>query len=106
MLEQAIGQVHKWRESTGADFPRSSVNVSARQVQQPSFADEIAELLCRHDPSARLTLEITETLMMQDAELTIARLQAVRSPAGRSRSTTSGPAGRRCPGCVSCLSTR
>ena len=80
VLEQAISQVQSWRESTGADFPRLSVNVSARQVQQPSFADEIADLLVRHElPASRLMLEITETLMMQDAELTIARLEAVRS---------------------------
>jgi len=80
VLEQAMEQVHTWRESTGLEFPRLSVNVSARQVQQPNFVDEIAELVLRSGlPASRLTLEITETLMMQNAELTIARLQAVRA---------------------------
>ena len=80
VLEQAIGQVHEWRSDFGPDFPRLSVNVSARQLQQPGFVDEVAELVSRSNiPADRLTLEITETLMMQDADLTIARLEAIRS---------------------------
>jgi diguanylate cyclase (GGDEF)-like protein len=80
VLEEAIKQARSWEAASGGELTRLSVNVSARQVQQPGFVDEIAELLTRQDfPATRLTLEITETLMMQDVETTFDRLQAVRA---------------------------
>ena len=46
-----------------------SVNVSPVQLRDPHFADHVAELLRRHrlEP-ARLELEITESLFIDDAE--------------------------------------
>jgi diguanylate cyclase (GGDEF)-like protein len=80
VLEESIKQARSWGEASGAELPRLSVNVSARQVQQPGFVDEMAELVTRQDfPATHLTLEITETLMMQDVETTIDRLQQVRA---------------------------
>ncbi|MEP7158453.1 MAG: EAL domain-containing protein [Chloroflexota bacterium] len=80
VLEEAIKQARSWEQASGGELTRLSVNVSARQVQQPGFVDEMAELITRQDfPATRLTLEITETLMMQDVETTIDRLQAVRA---------------------------
>jgi diguanylate cyclase (GGDEF)-like protein len=80
VLEEAIKQARSWQEASGGELARMSVNVSARQVQQADFVDELAELITRQAfPAARLTLEITETLMMQDVELTIDRLQQVRA---------------------------
>ncbi len=80
VLEEAIKQARSWEDASGGVLTRLSVNVSARQVQQPGFVDEIAELITRQSfPASRLTVEITETLMMQDVELTIDRLQAIRA---------------------------
>ncbi|MEX2546974.1 MAG: EAL domain-containing protein [Chloroflexota bacterium] len=80
VLEESIKQARSWEEISGAGLARLSVNVSARQVQQPGFVDEMAELVIRQDfPATHLTLEITETLMMQDVETTIDRLQQVRA---------------------------
>jgi EAL domain-containing protein (putative c-di-GMP-specific phosphodiesterase class I) len=80
VLEESVKQARIWENATGGEPPRLAVNVSARQVQQAGFVDEIAELLARHAfPAGRLTLEITETLMMQDVEVTIERLQAIRA---------------------------
>lgn len=80
VMEEAIKQARSWAQASGGDLTRLSVNVSARQVQQSGFVDEIAELLTRQDfPATRLTLEITETLMMHDVEVTIDRLKAVRA---------------------------
>jgi EAL domain-containing protein (putative c-di-GMP-specific phosphodiesterase class I) len=79
VLERAIKEAQGWQSAGGATPPRLSVNVSARQMQQAGFVDEIAALLASSNfPASRLTLEITETLMLQDAQLMMERLQAIR----------------------------
>jgi EAL domain-containing protein (putative c-di-GMP-specific phosphodiesterase class I) len=57
-----------------------AVNVSARQLQRPEFIKEVAEVLAGTElvPSS-LTLELTETAMMQDMEVSLMRLEALRS---------------------------
>jgi diguanylate cyclase (GGDEF)-like protein/PAS domain S-box-containing protein len=66
-------------------FPMSpplhmSVNLSARQLQRPEIVDEVAASLMHSglDPSS-LVLEITESVMMQDMELSILRLQELKA---------------------------
>ena len=55
------------------------VNLSARQLDQPGLAEEVAELLARTglDPG-RLCLEITETALMRDAGVGLRVLTALR----------------------------
>ena len=52
-----------------------AVNLSARQLQRPEIVGEVAEILLDTglDPGD-LVLEITESVMMQDMELSIQRL--------------------------------
>ena len=65
-------------------FPRSesyhmAVNLSARQLQRPEIVSEIEEAL--HDSGLSpksLILEITESVMMSDMELSIERLSALK----------------------------
>jgi diguanylate cyclase (GGDEF)-like protein len=80
VMERAIQEARRWQVAAGADAPSVSVNVSATQLQQPTFVEDLAVLLeaQKFQPS-RLTIEITETLMMQDVETMVARLAAVRS---------------------------
>jgi EAL domain-containing protein (putative c-di-GMP-specific phosphodiesterase class I) len=49
-----------------------SVNVSARHLQEPAFADELAALLSRHDPAvaSHLVLEVLETAALADVDYT------------------------------------
>ena len=56
-----------------------AVNLSARQLQRPEIVGEIAETLMQTqlDPSS-LVLEITESVMMQDMELSIQRLAELK----------------------------
>jgi len=68
VLEQACVQLNEWH----ADYAHRSqlwvsVNLSARQVSQPDFADQAAEILRRTavDPGL-VELEITESLLMLD----------------------------------------
>ncbi len=57
-----------------------AVNVSAHQLQRPEFIEEVGATLKETEiPPASLTLELTESVMMQDMELTLLRLQALRA---------------------------
>ncbi len=68
VLEQACRQAAAW--NAGADRPLSvSVNVSGRQLQQPGYVDEVASVLAETGLEPRcLTLELTESVLMYDAE--------------------------------------
>jgi EAL domain-containing protein (putative c-di-GMP-specific phosphodiesterase class I) len=52
-----------------------AVNLSARQLQRPEIAEDVAEILQRTGLDAsHLILEITESVMMADVELSLQRL--------------------------------
>ncbi len=57
-----------------------AVNVSASQLQRPELVEEVRAALADTGivPSS-LTLELTESVMMRDMELTLLRLQALRA---------------------------
>ena len=65
VLDHALAQCRKWNDSGVA--VSVAVNLSVRNLYDPSFADEVASLLIRHGvPSSRLHLEITESVIMAD----------------------------------------
>ncbi len=70
VLEQACLQARTWHESHGQPL-QVGVNLSARQFQQDGLAEEIARVIqaTSVDPS-QLCLEITESLAMDDVDLT------------------------------------
>jgi EAL domain-containing protein (putative c-di-GMP-specific phosphodiesterase class I) len=70
VLEQACLQARAWHETHGLRL-QVGVNLSARQFQQEALAEEIASVMrsTSVDPS-QLCLEITESLAMDDVELT------------------------------------
>jgi diguanylate cyclase (GGDEF)-like protein len=77
VLEQACAQSATWR---AAGFPVGvAVNVSARQLDSDEFVAVVEHALqaSRIDPGA-LTLEITETALMRNAEETAQRLHAIK----------------------------
>jgi EAL domain-containing protein (putative c-di-GMP-specific phosphodiesterase class I) len=56
-----------------------SVNLSARQLQEPALVDDVERVLADTGlEPARLTLEITETVLMRDVPLTIDSLARLR----------------------------
>ena len=57
-----------------------AVNLSARQIQRPEIVDDVRDILVSTglDPEL-LILEITESVMMQDMELSIARLRDLKA---------------------------
>ncbi|MDQ1436832.1 MAG: hypothetical protein QOK43_461 [Acidimicrobiaceae bacterium] len=65
VLDQALAQCRIWND-TGVPIG-VAVNLSVRNLYDPSFADEVAALLDRHGvPAGRLELEITESVIMAD----------------------------------------
>ncbi|MDE2368468.1 MAG: EAL domain-containing protein [Burkholderiales bacterium] len=72
VLAQALDHLSQWR-SDGLDIS-VSVNISARHLQEPDFAQRLSELLARHsEPLARsLELEMLETAAHEDVDATSA----------------------------------
>jgi diguanylate cyclase (GGDEF)-like protein/PAS domain S-box-containing protein len=74
-----------WAAQMQLECPREpplsmAVNVSARQLQRPEFITEVKDVLeaTAIVPSS-LTLELTESVMMQDMEVSLMRLEALRA---------------------------
>jgi diguanylate cyclase len=68
-----------WRDRDGPDAPYVSVNVSARQFRTPGFVDRVMRgLASRRLPARSLVLEITESLLLRDADGVLADLASLR----------------------------
>ena len=78
VARSAMLQTMRWRK---AGFPlRIAVNVSSRQFNEPSFLESIAFLLEETGlPADALELEITESVIMKNADVTIERLHALHA---------------------------
>ena len=78
ILRKACTQAAEWRR----EFPalEISVNVSPAQLARDAFIGDLATVLADTglSPSA-LILELTETVLMQDADETVARLHALKA---------------------------
>ena len=73
VLEQAVRQAARWR-ADGLVMP-VSVNVSALQFQQADFNARVASVLREHAlPGELLELELTESILVHDANEALARL--------------------------------
>jgi diguanylate cyclase (GGDEF)-like protein len=80
VLEAACREAAGWRARGGAPAPSVTVNVSARQLDDAGLVDDVRSALAAAGlPAARLVLEITESALMQNTELTLARLHALKS---------------------------
>ncbi len=78
VLSQACQQVRAWHDLVPPGFT-VSVNISARQLVQPDFVDEVLEIIREAgvDPT-EIVLEMTETSMLQDSAATRSKLQDLR----------------------------
>ncbi|WP_051167459.1 bifunctional diguanylate cyclase/phosphodiesterase [Actinoplanes sp. N902-109] len=80
VLRAACREAAAWRAGIpGADTLRLSVNLSPKQVAQADLVQTVEAVLAETGfPADRLTLEITESVILQPDPLTIGRLQALR----------------------------
>ena len=74
-LETAAAVYREW-QGQGFQTTRIAVNVSALQLRQRSFVDDVRGAL--GGPDNGIDLEITESLLMEDIEESIRKLRALR----------------------------
>ncbi|MFT4243748.1 MAG: EAL domain-containing protein [Acidovorax sp.] len=80
VLAMASSQLARWAASPATAGWSVAVNVSAQEFRQADFVQEVLGTLrdCGADPS-QLTLELTESLLLQDVEDSILKMQALRT---------------------------
>lgn len=79
VLEQACEQLARWR-AMGLRTLGMAVNLSPSQLGQPTLAPWIAECLQRHAlPADALTLELTESVLVEDMGAAQRMLQALHA---------------------------
>jgi diguanylate cyclase (GGDEF)-like protein len=79
VLQEAMAQCARWRAQFGDRAPSVAINLSARQFGQDDFVEAVASTLASTgaDPEA-ICLEITESILMDDVELTVATLRRLK----------------------------
>jgi EAL domain-containing protein (putative c-di-GMP-specific phosphodiesterase class I) len=79
VLRRACCEARRWTDERGVPV-RISVNLSGRQLQSPEIMDDVRMALEESglDPS-QLVLELTESMAMQNTDLTMARLTALKA---------------------------
>ncbi len=79
VIDLSCAQLAAWKEA-GFVCPNVSVNVSARQLRDPSLVASVRDALSRYGlPPKELTLEVTESLMLHEGELAIDRLRELKA---------------------------
>jgi diguanylate cyclase (GGDEF)-like protein/PAS domain S-box-containing protein len=84
VLREACRQTREWDAQLGVagggDQVTLSVNMSGHQLQHPGVVDAVRGALAESGlPADRLVLEITESVLMQHAEVMLERLKAIRA---------------------------
>jgi len=77
-LRRAVRQHRAWQDA-GIAAPRIAVNVSAIQLRQREFVRTVEQALTDGQSASSIDLEITESVVMEDIQATIAKLTAVRN---------------------------
>ncbi|MFZ5558126.1 MAG: EAL domain-containing protein [Pseudomonadota bacterium] len=78
VLQRACADARRWMDQLDA-APRVAVNASARQFWQGNILETVRQALVRSGlPPERLELEVTESVVMKDAERTATGLRALK----------------------------
>lgn len=78
VLKQASKQIRDWKQQ-GLSLVPVAVNVSGMQLHHPDFKPQLEKMLAKSDMVTEwLEIEITESTLMKDVELTIALLHELR----------------------------
>lgn len=80
ILRESCRCLSEWRQGARQDCLLSiNVNLSQRQFAEPTIGDQVSRALLESALEGRfLTLELTETMMMQNSEATLHKLQQLR----------------------------
>ena len=79
VLETACRQLARWSEDPATAGLTIAVNVSARQFRHPDFVDQVAAtLLATRANPLNLKLELTESLLLSDADDAVRKMTELR----------------------------
>ena len=80
VLETACAQLAKWAAQPDTAHLSMAVNVSANQLHQADFVDQVLAVLARTGANPRkLKLELTESLLVTNVESSIAKMAALKA---------------------------
>ena len=80
VLETACAKLVMWAKNEATSHLTLAVNVSARQFRQPDFVTFVLGVLARSGASPNcLKLELTESMLVNDVEDTIAKMVALKA---------------------------
>ncbi|MDX8399666.1 MAG: EAL domain-containing protein [Gallionellaceae bacterium] len=78
VLNTACAQLKKWQKNSHSSALTLSVNVSAKQFRQPDFIAQVQSALQSHAVNPELLkLELTESMLLDDVEETIATMNTL-----------------------------
>ncbi len=78
VIAEACRQLGAWR-AAGVPVPQVSINVSALQLRNDDLVTTVRDALDRHAlPPGTVELELTESTLMDRAELTLERLRTIK----------------------------
>lgn len=79
VIREACAHMKSW-ERAGLPRVRVSINLSPQQMRQPNFVDTVHAIFVETNvPPQKVIFEITETVAMQDAEMTTAMIHHFQS---------------------------
>jgi diguanylate cyclase (GGDEF)-like protein/PAS domain S-box-containing protein len=77
VIEAACRQIKQWQQA-GRGYAYVSINVSSQQFRQKDFVTNVRRAIVQADiESSQLMIEITESVLMQDINDTIEKMQAL-----------------------------
>jgi len=80
VLDRACRQLRRWEQRFPDSSLRMAVNLSPRQLKDPQLIAKVRRVLASSGvDSARLTLEITETALVEDSHATLTRLRELKA---------------------------
>lgn len=80
VLETACRQLAIWSTAPEMAHLSLAVNVSARQFKQLAFTDQVQQLLASTGaPANKLKLELTESTLIEDADVVVKRMQELQA---------------------------
>lgn len=76
ILDSACRQIVRWQDDPVLGATVVAVNISARQLRDPAFVQDVLEILRRTGaPAQRLKLELTESMLVENIDETIAKMR-------------------------------
>lgn len=80
VIDQACAHLRRWADEPEMRQLYLAVNVSARQFRQADFVEQVAAALERHRVNPKLLkLELTESLLLDNVDSVVTKMQALRA---------------------------